>query len=474
MSRTAEFIRETIRARETNKLKYFEPYPYQDKFIEASKDNNQILLMAGNRVGKTFAGAFVMACHLTGLYPSWWKGRKFTSPIKAWFGGQSNVKTRDVCQAMLFGEPGNPEAKGTGAVPLDCIGEMVRLPGVPNAVQSVYVKHVSGGWSSAHAKSYEMGHEAWMSESVHVVWLDEEPPQAILSQAMTRTLDKQGLTYMTFTPENGRTSVVIQFMTDIRPGQCLVTATWDDAPHLDLRMREQVLAAYPENEREMRSKGVPMLGTGLVYPVPDSEIVCDPFQIPDYYRKLIGLDMGWDHPTAAVAIAHDADTDIVYIYATYRAKNKVPVLHAEAIKGMGGDRITVVWPHDGNRRESYNGPTLADQYRRAGLRMHYQHFCNPPAPGEEEGKSGNAVEPGISAVLTRMQTGKLKVFRNLHDWWEEKRFYHREEGLIVPKMDDLMSATRYAVQSLRFASSGIERRFPTQAESKFNVWSDYG
>jgi hypothetical protein len=46
------------------------------------------------------------------------------------------------------------------------------------------------------------------------------------------------------------------------------------------------------------------------------------------------------------------------------------------------------------------------------------------------------------------------VFSTLGDWWEEFRMYHRKEGKIVPLRDDLMSATRYAAMSLRFAVSG--------------------
>ena len=38
---------------------------------------------------------------------------------------------------------------------------------------------------------------------------------------------------MTFTPENGMTELVTQFMEDIKPGQWLGNVTWEDAPHLD-------------------------------------------------------------------------------------------------------------------------------------------------------------------------------------------------------------------------------------------------
>ncbi len=34
-------------------------------------------------------------------------------------------------------------------------------------------------------------------------------------------------------------------------------------------------------------------------------------------------------------------------------------------------------------------------------------------------------------MLTRMETGKFKVFRPLKDWFEESRMYHRKDGKVV-------------------------------------------
>ena len=103
--------------------------------------------MAANRVGKSYVGAMEMAAHLTGLYPRWWKGKKFDKPIKSWVCGASNETTRDICQRELFGQPDNPRDKGKGSIPKHLIGETTRKPGVPNAHSSVLVKHRTGGWA---------------------------------------------------------------------------------------------------------------------------------------------------------------------------------------------------------------------------------------------------------------------------------------------------------------------------------------
>ena len=97
-------------------------------------------------------------------------------------------------------------------------------------------------------------------------------------------------------------------------------------------------------------------------------------------------------------------------------------------------------------------PGLADQYRQLGCNFLPFHFANPPALGEKKG--GNSIEEGIMFILQKMEDEKIHVFATLSDWWEEFRMYHRKEGKIVPLNDDLMSATRYAVMSLRFSVSG--------------------
>lgn len=69
-------------------------------------------------------------------------------------------------------------------------------------------------------------------------------------------------------------------------------------------------------------------------------------------------------------------------------------------------------------------------------------------------KGSNSVEEGLMAMLQSIEADKFKVFSTLTDWFEEFRMYHRKFNKVVPIRDDLMSATRYAFQSQRFAVSG--------------------
>jgi phage terminase large subunit-like protein len=449
--RIHELIAILGKRRKEFKLNYYEPYDFQLRFHEAGSECNQRLLMAANRVGKSYVGAMEMAIHLTGVYPDWWKGKKFEEPIRAWVCGASNETTRDICQRELFGQPDNPRDKGKGSIPKHLIGEATRKPGVPNAHSSVLVRHSSGGWSRVAFKAYEMGAEKFMGESIDLVWLDEEPSQEIYSQCITRTLDRRGQVYMTFTPESGMTEVVQNFTTELRPRQALITAGWEDAGHLTEDMKEQILAALPAHEREMRSKGIPMIGSGLVFPILEDNLACEPFTIPEHFPRIAGLDFGYDHPTAVVWLAWDRDEDIIYIYDSYRMSKQTPDYHASFINEREGSHyIPVVWPHDGYQHDKGSGVTLAEQYREAHVNMLPFHFENPPAIGEKKG--GNSVEPGIMEMLTRMEQGRFKVFNTQYEWFEEFRLYHRKDGKLVKIRDDLMSATRYAAMSLRHAT----------------------
>ena len=92
-----------------NQLPFVEPYDWQKKFLACSKENAQTLLMAANRVGKTYTGAMNVAYHATGLYPDWWEGHKWDKPILIWAAGVSAESTRDILQAELCGRPGDAE-----------------------------------------------------------------------------------------------------------------------------------------------------------------------------------------------------------------------------------------------------------------------------------------------------------------------------------------------------------------------------
>ena len=396
--------------------------------------------MAGNQLGKTLGGGFEAAMHATGLYPADWKGRRFDKPTVGWAAGVTGETTRDNPQRVLMGRAGS---HGTGAIPKEAILEATSARGVPDLLDSVKVRHTSGGTSLIAFKSYEKGREKWQGETLDWVWFDEEPDEDIYTEGLTRTNATGGMVWMTFTPLLGMSNVVKRFLLEKSPDRHVTTMTIDDAEHYTPEERARIVAGYPEHEREARAKGIPTLGSGRVFPVTEESIREPQPKIERHWARIAGLDIGWDHPTAAVWIAWDKDSDTVHIYDAYRAKEQTPVVHAAALNARG-KWIPVAWPHDGLQHDKGSGVTIAQQYRNNGANLLMDKATFPDG--------SNGVEAGIMDMLDRMKTGRFKVAAHLNEWWEEFRLYHRKDGQIVKEGDDLMSATRYALMMLRCAT----------------------
>ena len=454
-----QLLEEKETRRKFNKLKWFDPYEWQRELCNATKEHRQVLAMTANQIGKSTIGAYITACHATGLYPDWWTGRVYTKPIYCWAAGVSNDTTRDIMQTELFGLAEDDSQWGTGMVPLDCIGERTRRRGATgNTFDSVMVKFRGPdgkvkGYSRVGFKSYEMGEEKFFGRPVDFIWLDEQPPSNIYTQCITRTVATRGDVLMTFTPEQGITPVVHQFMHERQPGQYLLQASWDDAPHLDEATKQQLLSQYPPHERELRSKGIPVFGSGLVFPIGEGDVTCDYFEIPDNWPRLGGIDFGWDHPTAAVWVAYDPQGDTIYVYDEYKERQVTPLIVAPKLNTRPR-WIPFSWPKDGLQTDKGSGISLAEQYRQQGVNMLPDYFRNPLSVGDT-GKGNNNIEPGIMSMLQRFETGRLKIFPHLMETFKEYRAYHRKDGKIEPINDDLMSAMRYAVCAVeRYGVSG--------------------
>lgn len=178
-------------------------------------------------------------------------------------------------------------------------------------------------------------------------------------------------------------------------------------------------------------KGIPQLGSGAIYPVEESDVVIQPFQIPLWYRHAYGLDVGWNR-TAAVWGAIDPEEDILYLYSEYYRGQAEPAVHATAIKSRGAWIPGVIDPAARGRQQT-DGEQLLQLYAGEGLLIT---------------SADNAVEAGLLDVWQRLSTGRLKVFATLQNWRAEFRIYRRDEkGKIVKENDHLMDATRYLVRS---------------------------
>ena len=279
-------LEERVRRRRGERvLRDYRPYAQQRAFHAAGREHRERLFMAGNQLGKTLAGAAEFAMHLTGRYPDWWRGRRFERPIAALAGSETAELTRQSVQRLLLGPPADEQQWGTGLIPGDDIVEWTRRRGVADAVDTIVVRHRSGGHSTAHLKSYDQGRAKWQADTVHAVWFDEEPPLDVYSEGVTRTNATRGLVTLTFTPLLGVSAVVHRFLYQESPDRSVTTMTIDEALHYSAEDRARIVAAYPEHEREARARGTPALGSGRVFPVAEERIQCDPFPIPRTTRR---------------------------------------------------------------------------------------------------------------------------------------------------------------------------------------------
>lgn len=418
-----------------------ELYPKHLEFFARGATRNERAMIAANRVGKTTAAACELTYHLTGLYPHWWTGRRFNRPIVAWACGTDAKTVRDTAQTILFGPP---NALGTGTVPLESMdGEPRPRAGVPDGFDSASIRHKSGGKSRLVLKAYDQGREAFQGAKVDVVWFDEESDLPVYVEALARTLstvpgEPNGSMMCTFTPMLGLSAVVQLYMpggkvvTDPAFKRAVTTISWSDVPHISKEAQAELLEAIPIHQRDARSKGIPQLGAGAIYPVAEESIVVAPFALPGWYRCCYALDVGWNR-TAALWGALDPEDDILYLYSEHYMGESLPSVHAGSILARGRWIPGVIDPA-ARGRGSNDGVRLYEEYVSLGL------TTLTPA--------NNAVEAGLHAVWQRLATGRLKVFSTLQNWLGEFRVYRRnEKGAVVKENDHLMDCTRYMINS---------------------------
>lgn len=444
--RKIEILQEKARRVRENFVDFYNPSVKQVEFHRQGNYYGERCFMAGNQLGKTLGGACEAAYHATGIYPDWWDGLRFSKSNTGWACGETAEVVRDSIQLLLCGSVEKNEL-GFGTLRRDKIDGMQRAMGTPNALDHVRVKHVDGGISVIRFKSYVQGRTKFQSSTIDWIWLDEEPPAEIYSEGLTRT--NNGICghtlFMTYTPIKGMSQVTHMFMSEPSENQIVINMTLEDVDHYSRAQKDEISNSYLSHEKEAREKGIPTIGSGRVFPVTETTIEEEHIEkIPDHWAQINGLDFGWDHPQACVNLAWDRDMDVVHITKSFRQKECTPLNAAFTIKRWG-DWVPVAWPHDGYQHDKGSGLQLAEQYRDAGLNMLEAHATH------EEG--GFGVEAGILEMVERMETGRLKVDKSLHEWWEEFRMYHRLKGVIVKERDDLMAATRYGIMMLRDAST---------------------
>ena len=423
---------------------FYTPHPKHLEFHNLGKTAHERLFLAANRIGKTMACSLEVCMHLTGNYPDWWQGHRYDRAINVWVGGVTGQEVFGILENRYF----NGVA---GEIPWIHPDLVVYSNKSEHRYQ---IQHVSGGVSQVRFKTYEQGRRAWQGEKCDLVHLDEEPPLNVYTEAALRLMstgeDHHGMMLVSATclywsefvqhftteviEEGGEKKEKQRTAGEVKNSRVFVMAGWDDAAHLSDFEKNRMKATIPEHEIEARSNGVPSIGSGMVYPISESVFTCDPFEIPQHWGRVYGLDFGWKDPTAVIFAAFDRDNDIVYFVDEYAKSELTPQVHSVDLIRKGCDWMPGVYDPAGRISSQKDGSKLVDLYRESGLR-----YLN---------KASNSREEGAMKVLQRMQRGKLKIFKTLSVTLKELRMYARDEdGKIKDGNDHLLDAMRYVIMS---------------------------
>ena len=428
-------------------IKNWLPNPKQLEFFATGLVAKERALFAANKLGKSLCACLEVKNHLTLYYPEWWNGYVYDESLNIWVAGVTISTTNLSLKKYFFGDRNN-----LGLIHPDLI------VGEKKKDNTYLIRNKLGGVSTLTFRSHDQDREKFQADNVHIVYLDEQYPYSIHSECVARTAEIRkgfhGQVISTFSPLKGTTLTTLHFtqssdldeegVRNIAPGEVhneivYINATLDDALHIPEKEKNRLIASYAPHERDARVKGIPSLGSGLIYPINHSQITCNAFNINqyDYWPKGFALDIGFDPcPTAAIFIAYDPDNDHTYVYGEYSARRLTPQHHAFELMKQGAALMKYAYDTSGNACSPTDGLKVIDLYKQAGLRH--------AIPADKR-----SVNKGLHEVLSLMENGKLTIFNTCKKLLTELLSYARDEqGKIVKGNDDLCDAMRYAIDTL--------------------------
>lgn len=421
-----------------------EHYPKHIEAMAATAKYKRCTIFGANRVGKTLGWANAGARFATGRYPGWWQGRTFHKPVIIWACGVTRALVRDSLQRYLIGT----RDRLGGFIDADDIVEVSW--GKDDCAVRAIVRSQFGGLSQIEFKTYDMNPERFQSGTVDVVILDEEPKAFIYTEAVTRTMTTGGLVLTGFTALHGVTPLIAHLLPEFADGEATTPEVsshwytfigWDDVPeaHLSETYKRETRASYLPHEIDARTKGIPRLGSGKVWPVDEETFLVPDFDPPKHWPRIAAVDPGFNHPTGILRGAYDMENDAIYLYGEYRKSMEHLAVHCQAIERAGSWIPCVIDPA---------GASIED-----GDRVYASYVKNLRNPCYRAEKG---ITKGLQEVYDRMLDGRFFVMRSMRMWRGEYGIYSRDErGRIIETGGDhhfdLMACTRYITLGIKYA-----------------------
>jgi phage terminase large subunit-like protein len=475
-----QLVQEKNRRLREHKIDFFEPYPWQKEFAEATSLYAECAAFKGNRVGGTIIGAAMAVYHATGLYPEWYKGKRFECPTRGLIITVDFGQQKRGAQRILFGfrELGygvgpitDSEGKFQPApmMPKDMIISTTQSREEPGSISEACIRHVPTGLHSYISfMSQKQSQDTLMGDELHWIWMDEFPEnERMYTQAITRIETSRDIIFVTATPEHGRNDITARYLDQKPRDEEGMPMTYHrfvhkrEGLHFSEEEIKRIIARCPPNERKFRIEGKPVYGTGLIFPTPNEELIVPWEDLPPLYscRHIVGLDPGYSDYGALVWMMCDDMDDTWYVWDCERLRGQKPREIAHLIRvqdrviGEGhGYKTPVSWGHDANHINPTSGTSIRNMLREEEVYMLPRQAHNSFAADEK-----NSVWPGIQYISQMMSGGKLKISSHpkLRPLWEEKDLYYtNDEGKIPKKSErrfDLIDALRYGLIMGKYA-----------------------
>jgi len=441
-----------------NQLRYFRPFKHQLEFFATGAAQRRGIL-AANRIGKTVSTCFETAYHLTGLYPEWWQGKRFNKPVVAFVAGEGWEQVARVLQDELIGTKDIKikEQIGTGSIPRECIIlDTMRCDGAN--VIGVEIKHTTGGKSYLLFGNYTQEVRNLQGFKLDFVVFDEQPPDDIFSELVTRTATTQGQVLCSFTPLKGLNGLVSKFWYG-EEGYEHIRVSWEDVPEFDpwgepfllKETRRQLERDYLPHEREARIAGIPVMGQGAVFQLrnwPTYKTGDYDFKEMNDIERVIALDLGLVNDKTVVS------------YMFWNTKTQEAWLHSQiVVKGIEEANpmnyinhlvrpevfgCPIVLPADANTKGRYtmSSQSIRELFEQYELNVVDKPIQNPP---DSEGKITNHKSYGVNIMRQMLELGTLKVNENCQEFLREAKNYYVDEKGRFSDPDDCIDSARYAL-----------------------------
>lgn len=443
-----------------NSLRYFRPFDYQLDFFKTGQCQRRGIL-AANRVGKTTSTCFEVACHLTGKYPAWWPeaAKRFNKPIMVFVAGEGWSQVALVLQNELLGTPDvkHIEKLGTGMIPReDIVAETIRGDGA-NCI-TVEIKHASGQKSTLIFGNYTQEVRQLQGFKLDLAVFDEQPPDDVFSELVTRTATTQGQVLCSFTPLKGLNGLVSKFWNK-EQGYEYIRVAWDDVPEYDpwhqpfllMETRKQLERDYLPHEREARIAGKPVMGKGAVFQIRDWPT----YKTGDYnfhemsnIQRVIALDLGLVNDKTVISLMYwEPYERIAFLHKQICVQGIEEAVPSQYINHLLRPEVfgcPIFLPADASTpgRYTMSSNSIRELFESYELNVYHKAIMNPP---DQEGRITNHKSYGINQMRQMMEVGSLMINENCTQFLKEAQNYHVDPQGRFSDPDDCIDSARYAL-----------------------------